>query len=306
MWAFTQEKWKHMSVQILVHSSHSNFICDTPSLESQCMSVGKWMNICVCAQLCLTVYDSIGCQAPLSMEFSMEEYWHRLPFLPLGDLPDPGSNPSLLHLLQWQVYSLPLAPPGKFPVVYFCNTQSVHFSRSVVLDSLQPHGLQHARPPCPSLTPRVYSNSSIELVMPSNHLILCRSLLLPLNLSQHMGLFHWVSSSHQVAKVLEFQLQHQSFQWIFRTDFLWDGLVGSPCSPRDSQESPQTPQFKSINSSAHTSYKFIQWMSVCQNISCQNDNWQLWFPSLQTQGLTAGKKKPTVGFMLGFSNRNGR
>ena len=41
-----------------------------------------------------------------------------------------------------------------------------------------------------------------------------------LNLSQHQGLFKWVSSSHQVAKVLEFQLQHQSFQWTFRTDFL--------------------------------------------------------------------------------------
>ena len=40
------------------------------------------------------------------------------------------------------------------------------------------------------------------------------------NLSQHQGLFKWVSSSHQVARVLEFQLQHQSFQWIFRTDFL--------------------------------------------------------------------------------------
>ena len=40
------------------------------------------------------------------------------------------------------------------------------------------------------------------------------------NLSQHQGLFKWVSSSHQVAKVLELQLQHQSFQWIFRTDFL--------------------------------------------------------------------------------------
>ena len=40
------------------------------------------------------------------------------------------------------------------------------------------------------------------------------------NLSQHQGLFQWVSSSHQVAKILEFQLQHQSFQWIFRTDFL--------------------------------------------------------------------------------------
>ena len=40
------------------------------------------------------------------------------------------------------------------------------------------------------------------------------------NLSQHQDLFQWVSSSHQVAKVLEFQLQHQSFQWIFRTDLL--------------------------------------------------------------------------------------
>ena len=40
------------------------------------------------------------------------------------------------------------------------------------------------------------------------------------NLFQHQDLFHWVSSSHQVAKVLEFQLQHQSFKWIFKTDFL--------------------------------------------------------------------------------------
>ena len=47
-----------------------------------------------------------------------------------------------------------------------------------------------------------------------------------------------------------FQLQHQSFQWTPRTDLFWDGLVGSPCSPRNSQESSPTPQFKSINSSA--------------------------------------------------------
>ena len=71
------------------------------------------------------------------------------------------------------------------------------------------------------------------------------------NLSQYQGLFPWVPSSDLVAKVLEFQLQHhQSFQWIFRTDFLQNGLVGSPCSPRDPQESSPTPQFKSINSSA--------------------------------------------------------
>ena len=68
------------------------------------------------------------------------------------------------------------------------------------------------------------------------------------NLSQHQGLFKWVSSLQQVAKVLEFQLQHQSFQWIFRTDFLQNGLVGSPCSPRDPQESSPTLRFKSINS----------------------------------------------------------
>ena len=69
------------------------------------------------------------------------------------------------------------------------------------------------------------------------------------NLSQHQRLFQWVSSSHQLAKVLEFQLQHQSFQWTPRTDLLQNGLVGSLCSPRDSQESSPTPQFKSINSS---------------------------------------------------------
>ena len=59
---------------------------------------------------------------------------------------------------------------------------------------------------------------SVELVMPSNHLIFCCSLLLlP---SVFPSIREWVSSSHQVAKVLEFQLQHQSFQWTPRTDLL--------------------------------------------------------------------------------------
>ena len=91
---------------------------------------------------------------------------------------------------------------------------------------------------------------SIEPVMPSNHLILCHPLLLAFNLSQHQGLFKWVSPSHQMTKVLEFQPQHQSFQWTLRTDLPYDGLAGSPWSPRDSQESSPTPQFKSINSLA--------------------------------------------------------
>ena len=67
------------------------------------------------------------------------------------------------------------------------------------------------------------------------------------NPSQHQSLFQWVTSLHEVAKVLEFQLQHQSFQWTPRTD-LHNRLVESPCSPRDSQESSPIPQFKSINS----------------------------------------------------------
>ena len=68
------------------------------------------------------------------------------------------------------------------------------------------------------------------------------------NLSQHQGLFQWVNSSHEVAKVLELQLQYHSFQRNPRVDLIQNGLFGSPCSPRDSQESSPTPHFKSINS----------------------------------------------------------
>ena len=94
---------------------------------------------------------------------------------------------------------------------------SVQFSHSVMSDSLRPHGLQHSRPPCPSQTPRIYSNSC-----PSSrwcHPTISSSLSpspATFNLSQHHGLFQWVSSSHQV----QFQLQHLPFQWIFRTNFL--------------------------------------------------------------------------------------
>ena len=72
---------------------------------------------------------------------------------------------------------------------------------------------------------------------------------LALNLSKHQ-VFSNVGSLHQVAKVLELQVQHQYFQWLFRADFLQDWLVWSPCSSRDSQASSPTTQFKSINSSA--------------------------------------------------------
>ena len=66
------------------------------------------------------------------------------------------------------------------------------------------------------------------------------------SLSQHQSLFQWVTSSNQVAKLLE--LRQQSFQWIFRVDFLQDRLVWFPCSPKDSQEFTPAPQFESITS----------------------------------------------------------
>ena len=113
-------------------------------------------------------------------------------------------------------------------------SQSVsQFSPSVVSNSLRLHEPQHTRPPCPSPTPGVYPNSC-PLSQWCHPAISSSVIPYPLdpNPSQHQGLFQWANSSHQVAKVLEFQVQHQSFQWIFRTD-LQDGVVGSPCSPRD-------------------------------------------------------------------------
>ena len=96
---------------------------------------------------------------------------------------------------------------------------SVQFSCSVMSDSLQPHGLQHARARCSSPTP-----GASEKSFPSSwwfHPTISSSVILSppaFSPSQHQDLFQWVGSLHQVAKVLEFQ--HQSFQWIFRIDFL--------------------------------------------------------------------------------------
>ena len=88
-------------------------------------------------------------------------------------------------------------------------------------NSWRPHGLQHARLPCPSWSPRVCSNScplsqwchtpSCPLSPPSPP---------SFNLSQNQSLFKWVSSLHQVAKILELQLQYQFFYQIFKVDFL--------------------------------------------------------------------------------------
>ena len=83
------------------------------------------------------------------------------------------------------------------------------FSHHIVSDSLQTHGLQHTRLPCPSPSPGVHSNSIGDAIQPSHALSPSSPCL---SLSQHQDRFQWVSSLHQMAKVLEVQLQHQSFQ----------------------------------------------------------------------------------------------
>ena len=133
-------------------------------------------------------------------------------------------------------------------------------------DSLRPHGPQHAKPPCPSPTPGVYPNTfrslpkpmSIESVMPSNHLILCRPLLLLPSIFSGIRVF----SNESTLRIR--WLKYQSFSFnispsnkLLRTDLIYDGLVGYPCSLRDSQESSPTPQFKNINSLA-LSFLYIQ------------------------------------------------
>jgi len=103
----------------------------------------------------------------------------------------------------------------------FCvEFSSVQFSHSVMFDSFRPHALQHARPPCPSPTPGAYPNSCplSQWCHPT-----ISSSVIPfssrLQFFATSGSFPSVSSSHQVANVLELQLQYQSIQWIFTFDF---------------------------------------------------------------------------------------
>ena len=118
----------------------------------------------------------------------------------------------------------------------------LQFSRSVVSDSLRPHESQHARPPCPSPAPGVHANSCAlswwchpaisSSVVPFSF---CPQSLPASKSFPVSQLFTWGGQSTGV------QLQHHSFQRNPRADLLQNGLVGSPCSPRDSQESSPTP-----------------------------------------------------------------
>ena len=149
------------------------------------------------------------------------------------------TSPLIAHLLVHQIF-----------------TESTLFARQyfyafwLLLSSLT-LGLQHVGLPSPSLSPGVCSDSCIESVMLSNHLILCRPLLLL------PSIFPWIRvfSNESGLRIRWPKYWSSSFSISPSSEysgliFVWGWLVWSPCSPRDYQESLPAPQFKSINSLA--------------------------------------------------------
>ena len=178
--------------------------------------------MCCCfshVRLFATLY-TVAHQALLSVGFSRLEYWNGLLCPPPRDLPDPGieSTSLMSPALADGFFTTSITWEAKI------NFQSNH---SVMSDSLQPHGLQHTRLPCPSPTRGACSNSCpsswwchptiSSFVVPFSSCLQSLLALEPFPVSQ------FFSSG---GKGLEFQFQHQFFQWIFRTDFLqnWDWL----------------------------------------------------------------------------------
>ena len=184
-----------------------------------------------------------ACQDPLSLEFSRQEYWTGLPFplpwefpnkqlnhisyafcigrrfftteTPLNLAREYSSNYNLVSVEFWSLQSAftALGEDEQF--------SSVQFSHSVMSDSLWPHELQHARLPCLSPTARVYPNpcplSWWCHPAISSSVVLCSSCP---QCFPATGSFQMSQLFASRAQVLEFQHQHQSFQWIFRTNFL--------------------------------------------------------------------------------------
>ena len=196
--------------------------------------------ICVC--VCVCVWDTktnsycfllaelyttllwppwtLACMDPPSTGFPKQDYWSGLPFPSPWDLPNLGIEPvsiscfhkqALYHWATWEA----------------SKTISVQFSRSVVSNSLWPHELQHARPPVHHQLQftQTHVHRVGDAIQPSHPL---SSASPPAsNPSEQQSLFQWVNSSHEVAKVLEFQLQHHSFQETPRADLHQNGLVVS-------------------------------------------------------------------------------
>ena len=160
---------------------------------------------------------TVAYQAPPSMEFSRQKYWSGLPFPSPGDLPDPGIEPRFPTL---QADGLLSEPPGK--PLYTCTTSNLSIFCWWTFRFFQESCLTLCNPMDSNMPGFPVLHYNPELVQSlvywvSDSIQPSHPLSTPpppaISLSQHPGLFQWAS-----AKVLA--LQHQSFQWIFRVDFL--------------------------------------------------------------------------------------
>ena len=168
----------------------------------------KWVLKCV--QLFATPW-TVACQAPLPWDFSGKNTRVGCHFLLHGIFLTQGSNPCLQHLLHCS------------QILYHWTTSSVQFSSVAQLCLTLCDPMNSSTPGLP-VHHQLQESTQIQVHRVGDAIQPSHPLSSPsppaLNLSQHQGLFQWVSSSHQVAKVLEFQLQHQSLQWTPRTDLL--------------------------------------------------------------------------------------
>ena len=187
------------------------------------------------AQLCLTLCDPMDCSLPgssvygisqarilewVSISFSRGSFWPR-------DQTQVSCSAGGFFII-WATRKAKPVTKGQivYDLTHMKSFSSVQSSCSVMSNSLWPHGLQHARLLCSSPSTGTCSNSCSSSQW--SHPIILSSVFSFSScfyLSQHQGLFQWVGSSHQMAKVLECQLQHQSFQWMFRVYFLYFGLI---------------------------------------------------------------------------------
>ena len=207
----------------------------------------SWERACVlsrfsCVWLFVTLW-TVALQAPLSLGFCGQEYWSGMSCPPPGDLSEPGIEPAPLmspalaggfftSSATWEVdnnmkqseESCPLSSASSWSpssVPSWQEWAEFHSVAQLCL-TLRPHGLQHARLPCSSPLPELaqtHVHWVSDAIQPSHPL--SSPSPLAFSLSKHKGLFQGVSSSHQVAKVLEFQLQRQFFQWIFWKNIGW-------------------------------------------------------------------------------------
>ena len=124
------------------------------------------IHVLSCVQLFATL-QTVAHQAPLPIGFSSQEYWSGLPFSPPGDLPDPRDGTRITCTAEGFFFNCWATCEVQ------CNS-SVQFGHSVMSDFLQPHELQHARPPCPSPTPGVDSNQEPRILPNNKRVILWR------------------------------------------------------------------------------------------------------------------------------------